>query len=173
MWLPVELHNPSAQRGGLAAALVAVLEQHTHYHIVDQRKIAHHRCDSSRNGAAATLALLDRCSATYIGVQHMRPVAPFCAFTTAPELHIAYLEHLIDCEPLTESRFGTRWLAAGLYAFVHMLLRDQNSLSAIVLPSPIDGDPPAGFAQIAVDERYPIRRTEQSIAHGAAGRAVT
>ncbi len=54
-----------------------------------------------------------------------------------------------------------------------MLLRDHESLSAVVLPLPTDGDPPAGFAQVAVDDRYHIKRTEQSVAHGAAGRAVS
>ncbi|MEZ6052862.1 MAG: hypothetical protein R3C02_16000 [Planctomycetaceae bacterium] len=173
MWFPVDLHSLSAQRGGLPAAVMAAFEQHAHFHIVDERRIANHQCDSSANGAASTFAKLDDCSATYIGARHMSPVAPFCAFTLAPELGIAYLEHLIDYEPLAETRFGKRWLANALYGFVHMLLRDHQTLSAVVLPLPIDGEPPAGFAQVAVDDRYHIKRTEQSAAHGAAGRAVS
>jgi hypothetical protein len=172
MWFPVDLHCPSAQRGGLPAAVTAALEQHAHYQIVDERRIANHQCDSSPNGAAATFAKLDDCSATYIGARHMSPVAPFCAFTLAPDLGIAYLEHLIDYEPLAETRFGKRWLASALYGFVHILLRDHESLSAVVLPLPIDGHPPDGFTQVAVDDRFQIKRTEQSVAHGAAGRAV-
>ncbi|EMI22519.1 hypothetical protein RMSM_00544 [Rhodopirellula maiorica SM1] len=160
MWFPVELHCPSAQRGGLPAALKAALEQHAHYHIVDERRIANLQCDSSPNGVASTFAKLDDCSATYIGARHMSPVAPFCAFTMAPELGIAYLEHLIDYEPLAETRFGERWLASALYGFVHMLLRDHETLSAVVLPLPIDGDPPAGYTQVSVDDRYHIKRTE-------------
>ena len=171
MWFPVDLHCPSAQRGGLPAALKVALEQHPHHHIVDQRKITNHQCDSSPNGVASTFALLDDCSAAYIGARHMIPAAPFCAFTLATELGIAYLEHLIDYEPLAETRFGKRWLANALYGFVHMLLRDHESMEAVVLPLPIDGDPPGGFTQIAVDDRYHIKRTEQSVAHGAAGRA--
>lgn len=159
MWFPVELHSPSAQRGQLAAAVIAALEQHSHYHIIEERKVANHPCDSSPTGAAATLAMLEGCTAAYIGARHMNPVAPFCAFTTAPELGIAYLEHLIDYEPLAKSRFSKRWLSAGLHGFVHLLLRDHKTLSAVVLPLPIDGDPPAGFAQIAVDDRYHIVRT--------------
>jgi hypothetical protein len=139
------------------------LEQHAHYHIVDERKIANRQCDSSPNGVAATFARLNDCSATYIGTGHMRPVAPFCAFTLAPELGIAYLEHLIDYESLTEKRSSKRWLASALYAFVHVLLRDHESLSYVVLPLPIEGEPPAGFTQVASGDRYHIKRTEQSV----------
>ena len=171
MWFPVELHSPSAQRGGLPAALMAALEQHTHYHIVDNRKISNHQCDSSSIGAASTFALLDDCGAVYIGARHMSPVAPFCAFTRAPELGIAYLEHLIDYEPLAQTRFGQRWLANALFGFVYMLLHDNDSLSAVVLPLPIDGDPAAGFTQVAVDDRYHIKRTEPRVATERANRA--
>jgi len=160
MWFPVELHSPSAQRGGLPAALKATLEQHAHYHIVDEQKIANHQCDSSPTGAALTFARLNDCSATYIGTGHMRPVAPFCAFRLAPELGIAYLQHLIDYEPLTEKQSSKRWFGNALYAFVHVLLRDHESLSVVVMPLPIAGEPPAGFLQVASGDRYHIKRTE-------------
>ncbi len=90
----------------------------------------------------------------------MIPVAPFCAFTLAPESGIAYLEHLLDYEPLDEKRIGRQCLAAALYSFVHLLLRDHESLSAVVLPLPIDGNPPDGFTQVAADDRFHIKRTE-------------
>lgn len=158
MWLPVDLHCLLAQRRGLPIAVTELLEKHAHYQIVEERRIANQKCDSSPSGAAATYAKLDNCSATYIGARHMSPVAPFCAFTLAPELGIAYLEHLIDYEPLAETSFGNRWLANALYGFVYILLRDHESLSAVVLPLPIDGDPPCGFTQVAVDDRYHIKR---------------
>lgn len=78
----------------------------------------------------------------------------------APEVGIAYLEHLIDYEPLADTRFGQRWLTNALYSFVCLLLRDNDSLSTVVMPLPIVGDPVSGFEQVAVDDRYHIRRTE-------------
>lgn len=164
MWFPIELHCLTAQRGGLPAALKATLEQHSHYHVVDERKIANYQCDSSPSGAASMFARLNDCSAAYIGTGHMRPVAPFCAFTLAPEFGIAYLEHLIDYEPLTEKQSSKRWLANALYAFVYELLRDHASLSFVVLPLPIEGEPPAGFTQVISGDCYRIKRTEPSVA---------
>jgi len=171
MWFPVELHCPTAQRGGLAAALRATLEHHIHYHVVDERKIANYQCDSSPAGAASVFARLNDCSAAYIGTGHMRPVAPFCAFTLSRELGMAYLEHLIDYEPLTEQPSSKRWLAHALYAFVQELLHDHESLSFVVLPLPIEGGTPAGFTQVVSGDRYHLIRTEPSVARGAVGRA--
>ncbi len=159
MWFPVALHASSNQIRGIAKALEETLEQRTHCHVVDQRRIANSPCDSSSEGAAATVMLLGKCSVAYVGASNGIPVAPFCGFTLASELGVAYLEHLIDYEPLAATKFGKHWLANALFSFVYVLLREHKTLNAVVLPLPIAGDPLKGFRQVPVDDRYHVVRT--------------
>ena len=159
MWFPVKLQSARAPSGELSAAVIALLEKSPHYLVIEDRKISNRQCDASPVAAAATMGMLEKCSATYIGKVHAEPSVPFCAFTVAERYRqIAYLEHLVYSEPLGETRFGKRWLEMGLHNFIHVLLRDEPSILAVVLPLPIPGDPPSGFEMVQVGERFHIKR---------------
>ena len=157
MWFPAQL-NADAKHNGLLTALASVLSSHVHVHVIQDRIFANAPSDSSTEGVARTVKLLTQCTAAYVGTSNMKPSAPYCAFTIAPELGIAYLEHLIDYDQLTPSSFGERWLAASLYQFINALVSDYPAVENVVSALPIDGIPPAGFVQTPVDDRFHVTK---------------
>jgi len=125
MWSPVELHCPSAQRGLLPAAVIAALEQHAHYHIVDDRKISNHQCDSSPNGAASTFALLDDCCATYIGARVFHRIDgrfDKCSFRKIGTDNCSLVGTFTDCD-FSETSFRNSHLLAN---FIRCKFHDCN-----------------------------------------------
>lgn len=161
MWFRVELHSERARRGGLLQALTRQLASHPHYMLVTERRITNFPCDNSEVGSRETANLLNQCSVAYAGTRHMCPVSPYSGFSVAAELGIAYLEHLIDYDPLPETRNARRWTSASLHAFVSFLFLDHPEVNTVVPPLPIDPETHGEMREVPVDDRYHVIRTGQ------------
>ena len=137
MWFPVELHSVSAVSGGLLAALREHLLAHEHHVLVHDRRLVGYPIDRDSGEINRVVEGLAACSIAYVGTQHLVPVAPFAAFTAAPELGIAYLETLIDQDAPGNGSGLPPWLTNGVGIFVFRLFREHPQITEIVLPFPI------------------------------------
>lgn len=134
MWFPVEIHSKQAAASGLLDALAASLCGHLHHFVVADRRIDGRPVGQTVAAAADAVRLLGGCSVAYVGARHGAPIAPFAGFSLAPALGIAYLEYLIDYDPVPESGGFSRWLTSGLDAFVMFLRREHADIRTVVLP---------------------------------------
>ena len=162
MWYPVELHSQDANRGGLLGALVEELSSRPHYLLVTSRQISGQLCDESEDGARQTAVMLDQCSTAYVGTHHMAPVAPYSAFTLAPDIGVAYLEYFIDYNPLPTKVFDSHTISSPLHDFATALFREHQEIHTIVLPMPTSPVLDDHFEQHAVGEHYYLVRIERA-----------
>lgn len=134
MWFPVEIHSRQAVASGLGDSLAACFRAHPHHFIVTGRKVEGRPVGQTAEAALEAVRLLESCSVAYVGARHGSPIAPFAGFSLAPALGIAYLEYLIDYDPLPERRAFSRWLTNGLEAFGMFLRREHENIQTVVLP---------------------------------------
>ena len=157
MWFPVEVHSVGAVAGGLLNAAREHIRQYPQFHIVSDRRFDGRTINDA--DVDAVVDAIDNCSVAFAGTNHMTPNGPFGGFTLAPDLGVAYLEHLVAHDPLPDDRRISVWITAPVHHFVNFLLREHAEINTVVLPMPL-GDPPFdGFTQTAVDDRIHLTRS--------------
>lgn len=128
MWMPQRLPpDPHWQ-----AAWLAQLTAFPHRLLINHGQWDGRLLQLTPDTAAAFLQPWLACSAVYVGSRHGQPLAPFCAFSQAPELSTARLAFWLDhagtsAEPPTA-------LTIGLAAMVWLLLRQHPDLQRVLLP---------------------------------------
>jgi hypothetical protein len=145
MWHPVELHNPKVLERGLREALVGHLSTYPHHILVSHGEQVGTQLQSGSKHAEELVRKLEASSVAYIGVSHMRLVAPFCTFSLAPELGIARIEHLVDSGPLPVKRSEQKWLVNALASFLFVLFREHHNIQQVALPFEMNDEEFDGF----------------------------
>ena len=157
MWFPVEVHSVGAVAGGLLDAAREHLRQCPQFHLVSDRRFDGRRISDA--DVDSVIDALDDCSVSFSGTTNMRAIGPFGGFTLAPDLGVAYLEHLVAHDPLPNDRELSVWITAPVNRFVTFLLRDNPEIDTVVLPMPLGDLPFDGFTQATVDDRFHLTRS--------------
>ncbi|WP_027708438.1 hypothetical protein [Zooshikella ganghwensis] len=134
MWFPVAFHDQNARRKGLREAFEAQLSQYKHYLLVEDGLTTENEIEMNQSVANEIATKLDSCSISYIGARHMLPVAPFTAFSSAPELGIARLEYLIDYGELPTKKGGKKWMTNALASILVVLFKENQNIRQVALP---------------------------------------
>jgi len=134
MWAPVNLNNPKPRQAGLREALVASIAASPHYRLVSHGSLDGQQLPKGEEAADAFVRSFEESSLAYVGCSHMKPVAPFCAFSVASELGIARIEHLVDYGALPRRREKDKWLTNAIASFLVVLFLEHPNIRQVALP---------------------------------------
>ncbi|CCN72904.1 hypothetical protein [Vibrio nigripulchritudo] len=135
MWLPVDIHKKSAVEGGIVKSFLSHLAEGKFYYLVENRNVVNNCLDTiGKEAARAVVSNFEKCSICYVGTSRMRACAPFLAATFAEEIGIAYIEHLIDFDPIEESTALGCWSNNKIESLCYLIFRKHENINSIVIP---------------------------------------
>ena len=135
MWLPVDIHKESAREGGVVESFLSHLAEGKYYYLIKGRNVVNETLDTiGKETAEEIVANFEKCSVCYVGTSRMRACAPFLAATIAEDIGIAYLEHLIDFDPIEGAATLGRWSSNMIESLCYLIFKDNESINSIVIP---------------------------------------
>lgn len=135
MWLPVDIHSESAKKGGIVQAFQSHLAKGKLCYLVQNRVLVNRslKCIGEKS-AKEIVSDFELCSVSYVGTSHAQPCPPFLAATVSEGLGLAYIEHIIDLDPVKGAKVLSGFSKNMMESLCYLIFKDYKVVNSIVIP---------------------------------------